>query len=355
MSTKELKKSIKRKSTRREFITKTAVAGAAVALPTLYVHRAKAGPKVKWKGVAHHRIGGHYQVWQWMEKNIPEVTDGEVEIEITTAPELGLGGTEMLRVLRAGLVDIADVNASYVAGDFPLIEATDLSGVYNSPEQQQECSEAWLKHVVEPREDIMGGKVLTNFYWNASFLYSKFPVNNLDDVKGHKPRVYSANLAQWIKALGGEPVQMVFSEVYSAIQRGVIDAIVTGPDQVKGLSMWEICPHMTDVGTSGAVGYIVTSKRSWAKLSDKARQGIVAAIPEMKKVAWDGGYWNNRTGVELAKQKGMTVTIPGKPEWQPTFQKLTNEVILPWWFKRVGAEGRAAFKKHIAPITGHND
>jgi TRAP-type C4-dicarboxylate transport system substrate-binding protein len=318
-----------------------------------FIGEASAQDKVKWRGVAHHRVGGHYNVWLWLEKRLPELTKGEVSLEILTVPELGLGGTEMLRVLRAGLVDIGDVNGSYVAGDWPIIEGTDLSGVATTPELQQAVADAWLKNVVQPREDIMGGKVLTNFYWNATFLFSKYPVNSLADIKGHKVRVFSANMAQWINALGGEPVQIVFAEVYSALQRGVIDSLVTGPDQVKGLSMWEVAPHMTAIGTTGAIGYIVVSRKSWDRLSEGARQGILAAVPEMQKVAWDGGYQNNEEGVALAKQKGMTLTIPAKPEWEPTFKKITSEVILPWWFERVGKEGKEAFKKHISPVTGH--
>ena len=124
----------------------------------------------------------------------------------------------------------------------------------------------------------------------------------------------------------------------------MIDSLITGPDQVKGLSMWEVAPHMTAVGTAGAVGYVVASRRSWDRLSEKARKAILAAVPEMKKVAWDGGYENNQVGVALAKEKGMTVTIPAKPEWAPTFKQLTGEVIMPWWLERVGDEGREAFK-----------
>ena len=336
------------------------VAGfAAILLSSLggertgLVSEASAQEPVKWRGVAAHRIGAHYNVWLWMEKRLPEITNGEVSVEVLTLAEVGLGGTEILRVLRAGLVDVADVNASYVAGDFPLIEATDLAGVTTSPEQQEEVAEAWLQNVVAPREDIMGGKVLTSFYWNASFLYSQYPMDTLEGIKGHKVRVYSPGLAQWVNALGGEPVNMVMNEVYSALQRGVIDSLITGPDQVKGLSMWEVAPHMTAIGTAGAVGYIVASRRSWDRLSDNARDALLAAGPEMKKVAWDGGYENNEVGVALAREKGMTVTIPAKPEWAPTFKQLTGEVIIPWWLERVGDEGREAFKTHISPITGH--
>ena len=317
-----------------------------------FAGEAAAAEPVKWRGVATHRIGAHYKLWQWMEQEIPKATNGEVTLEILTLPEVGLSGTEVLRVLRAGLVDVADVTASYVAGDFPLIEATDLAGVTTSPEQQQEVAEAWLQNVVLKNERMMGGKVLSNFYWNASYLYTNYPMNSITDIKGHKVRVYSPGLAQWIKALGGEPLNMTWGEVYGSLQRGVMDSLVTGPDQVKGISMWEIAPHMTSIGTAGAVGYIVASQRSWDRLSPAAQKGLISILPAMQKVAWDTGYENNSVGVNLAKEKGMTVTIPAKAEWDPLFKKLTKEVILPWWFDRVGPEGKEAFKTHIAPITG---
>ena len=88
------------------------------------VPEASAQDKVKWRGVAAHRVGAHYNLWRWLEKRLPEITDGEVSLETLTYGEIGIGGTEMLRIMRAGLIDIADVTSSYVAGDFPLIEAT---------------------------------------------------------------------------------------------------------------------------------------------------------------------------------------------------------------------------------------
>lgn len=323
--------------------------GGGVSLVT----EAVAAEKVTWTGVTSSRMGGHWQLWEWMEKRIPEITNGEVEMEITSYGELGIGGTEMLRILRAGLVDIVDVNGGYVAGDWPVIEATELHGVTKSPEQLEAVYNAWMKNVVQPREDIMGGMVLASYYWNNTFCFTKFPVNSLEDIKGRRLRVNSANLAQYISALGGEPLQIPGIEIYNALQKGIAEGACMGPDTVAGFKMWEICPYMTDLGLSGSGGYIVVSRRSWEKLSENAREAILAAAPEMHKVAWAGGHWNNVNGVALAREKGMTLTVPAKPEWIPEFERISAEVILPWWFERAGAEGKEAFKMHIAPITGH--
>jgi TRAP-type C4-dicarboxylate transport system substrate-binding protein len=308
--------------------------------------------QIKWKAVANHRIGAQWKKWLWLEQELPKRTNGRLSIEVFTLGEIGLGGPEMLRVMRAGLVDIAEMSAGYVSGDFPLIEGTDLPGLVKSPMHQKQLVDSWLKNVVSQREDVMGGKVLASFFWNSSFLFSKYPVDSLDDIKGHKVRVNSPANAQWIKALGGEPLNMPMQEVYSALQRGVVDSLVTGPDQVKGISMWEVAPNMTALALPGGVAYIVVSKRSWDKLPADIREVFEKLGPELNELGWELGFENDRTGIDLAKEKGMKVTIPEKAEWQPTFEKIATETVLPWWIGRVGAPGRAAFNEHLAPIAG---
>ena len=50
------------------------------------VPEASAQDKVKWRGVAAHRVGAHYNLWRWLEKRLPEITDGEVSLEATPPP-----------------------------------------------------------------------------------------------------------------------------------------------------------------------------------------------------------------------------------------------------------------------------
>ncbi len=337
---------------RRSFMGAVAASGVGTVLPGL-AKAQSSNDTIRWRGVAGHRIGAQFKKWQWLQSELPKRTNGRLTLEVVTLQEIGLTGTEILRVLKGGLVDLAEMTNGYVAGDFPMIEAPELPGVSKSPDQQKKLTIAWTKGVVAPREDIMGGKVLASFYWNSSFLYTNYPVEKPEDVKGHKVRVFSPSQAQFISALGGEPLNMPMQQVYEALQRKVIDSLVTGPDQVKGLSMWEVAPNMSAFGTPGANGYVVASARSLSKLPPEIRKVVDEIAPELEELAWNLGGENDKDGVELARQKGMKLTIPAKKEWEPVFDKLAKDVIIPGWVKKVGEPGREAFNKNLGPILGY--
>ena len=86
------------------------------------------------KGVSNSRPQVQFKMWEWMETELPKRTNGRVNLEVTSLPELGLTGFELVRVMKAGLVDMADVLPTYVSGDVPLIEGVDLPGFFSLEE-----------------------------------------------------------------------------------------------------------------------------------------------------------------------------------------------------------------------------
>ena len=313
---------------------------------------AMAAETIAWKGVTNHRKGAAYKKWLWLQEELPKRTGGRLHLQVLTYEELGLTGTETLRTMKTGLIDIAEVQTGYVASDFPLIEATGLPGVPATYEMARKLYDAWAEHVVGPREDIMGGKVLSTFAWNSTYLWTKFPLNSLDDLKGKKIRVFSPAMAAYIKGLGAEPLSMPIAEVYGALQRGLMDGLCTGPDQVKAMSMWEVAVQGSDIGLAPSGSYITVSRKSWDNLPADIRKVLEDMAPELTDLGWALGEENNRVGVELGKKNGMKFIIPSKESWRPTLAKISKNEIIPWWIGRAGEEGKEAFNKYLAPITG---
>lgn len=338
----------------KKFFAKGAVLSLALGLgiATTGADTAFAQDTTTWKAVTLHRNGESYKKWLWFKEEAEKRTDGRLQVEIVTFPEIGLTGTDILRVMQSGLISIAEVSTGYVSGDFPLIEGTDLPGLVSGMEQSREIYDAWFDGVVKENEEAMGGFVYSTFVWSSIYLFTQDPVETTDDLAGKKIRVFAPAQAKYIEELGGEPLSMPISEVYSALQRGVMDGMITGTDQITAMSAWEITPYVTDIGIAPLGAYIVISQKAWDDLPEDIQQILLDMQNEFTDVGWATGEANNEIGFTNGRKNGMTINVPADPQLQEQLLKVSSEVIVPWWFERVGAAGKAKFDEIIAPIVG---
>ncbi len=351
---KEIKNEIAKvaKPGRRAFLGTAGAVTLAAGFPM--IGHAKAKPEITWKAVLQHRNGAQYKKWLWLEEELPKRTNGRMALELTTIPELGLTGTEMLRVMKTGLIDVAEVLTGYVAGDFPTMEATDLPGLVSSAEQSRKIYDAWTEKLVTKREDLMGGRAIATFSYGTMPVFTKFQVNSLADFRGKKIRVFSPAQARYVTALGAEPISMPISDVYSALQRGLMDGLITGFEWVEGMKMWEIAAHVSDINIAPLGCYIVASRKGWSRLPADLQKVVTEIAPELTDRGWAMGQENVDNGLAAARKHNMTIKVPGPTEWQSTLTKISQENIVPWWAQRAGKQGKEAFNNIIAPIVGFN-
>ena len=74
--------------------------------------------------------------------------------------------------------------------------------------------------------------------------FSKKPVRKPEDFKGLKTRVHSVALASLVAGLGGEPLTIAFAEVYTALERGTLDAAISGTKPGYGLRWYEVSKYL---------------------------------------------------------------------------------------------------------------
>lgn len=335
--------------TRKTFIT-CAAAIVALAAGSFSAPPAAAQEAVQWKAVTLHRNGESYKKWLWFQEEAAKRTDGRLQVEILTFPEVGLTGTDVLRVIESGLISIAEVSTGYVSGDFPLIEGTDLPGLVQGLEESRKVYDAWFENAVLPNSEAMGGMVYSTFVWGSIHLFTSNPIETAGDFRGRKIRVFAPAQARLIENLGAEPVSMPISEVYSALQRGVIDGMITGPDQINPMAAWEVTPHITDIGIAPLGAYIVISQKAWDDLPEDIQQVLLDMRDEFTDVGWSTGKDNDELGLSIGRENGMTINIPASETLQEELTAVSAEAIVPWWKQRVGDEGAQLFDEVLMPI-----
>jgi len=146
-------------------------------------------------------------------------------------------------------------------------------------------------------------------YWFNGFkeFTANKPLRKLDDFKGLKIRIQSSKVIEGeIKALGAIPQVMAFSEVYTALQQGVVDGEENTPSNKYTQKMHEVQKHMT-MSDHGVVMYaVVVNKKFWDGLPPDIRKSLDEAMAESTKYVWQIARQENEDA--LAKIKAAKTT-----------------------------------------------
>lgn len=323
---------------------------SAVALLVAGVSGALAQPAT-WKVVGLNRATPQFKPFEWFAQELEKRSKGQVRTDLLSIPELGLTGFELVRVIKAGLVDAADMLPTYVAGDVPIIEAVDLPGLYPNLDTAIKAHEKFIP-AFQKYQDKMGGIVLGIYLWPHQVIWSRKPIRSLDDMKGMKVRVYGTAQTEYLKALGAVPVSVAFAEVYTALERGTVDAAITGTYSGYALKWYEVSKYMVEMNLGPVTGLLIVSKRSWDKASPELQATLRQMGKEFTVQGVEVGRRTTQQGIDDSKKKGIEFIDPGKAVLAGA-NKVVGSTVIPGWVKRAGGDpAKALFNEYVAPFSG---
>lgn len=108
---------------------------------TTAVEAAEAEFQLKFVGIS--RAVDTWPYWEKWAQTVAERTNGRVEVELVSLPELGFSGVELIRLIKTGIVDIAEIYGGYVAGELPLLEILEMPGIFPDSETAKQAILAW--------------------------------------------------------------------------------------------------------------------------------------------------------------------------------------------------------------------
>ncbi len=234
-------------------------------------------------------------------------TKGRVKVEIYPNSQL-YKDREELEALQLGAVQMLAPSVSKFG---PLgvrkFEVFDLPYMFADERSLEQVVDgpvgAGLFKLLEPK-----GIVGLAYWFNGfkEFTANK-PLRKLDDFKGMKIRIQSSKILEGeIKALGAIPQVMAFSEVYTALQQGVVDGEENTPSNKYTQKMHEVQKHMT-LSDHGVVMYaVIVNKKFWDGLPADIRKSLSEAMRDSTQYVWDIAKKENDDA--LAKIKAAKTT-----------------------------------------------
>jgi C4-dicarboxylate-binding protein DctP len=191
-------------------------------------------------------------------------------------------------------------------------------------------------------------------FWDNGFkeMTSNKPIRTVADLKGQKLRIQSSKvLDAQMRALGVNPQVLAFSEVYQAMQTGVVDGGENTPSNVYTQKMHEVQKYLA-VTDHGYIGYaVITNKKFWDSLPADIRTALEGAMKEATRYANDIAQKENDAALEGIRKAGKTevyaLTPAEKAQWRKALLPVQKEMEA-----RIGKDLIAAFNKEASAVEG---
>lgn len=319
------------RTTRRAFlVAAAALAVVASALPTLSRAQAQAPIIIKFSHVVAPdtpKGNGALKFKQLAE----ERTKGRVKIEVYPNSQL-YKDKEELEALQLGSVQMLAPSLSKFG---PLgvkeFEVFDLPFIFKDSAAFRAVTEGPVGAGLFKKLESKGIHGLA--YWDNGFevMSANRPLIHVADFKGLKMRIQSSKvLDAQMRALGAIPQVMAFSELYQALQSGVVDGTEGTPSNFDTQKLYEVQKHIT-VSNHGHLAYaVVVNKKFWDGLPDDIRTILVGCLKDASTYANAIAATENAAALEKIKASGKTAvytpTAAEINEWKKALMPVHKEM-----------------------------
>ncbi|PSM52201.1 TRAP transporter, substrate binding protein, DctP family [Campylobacter blaseri] len=217
----------------------------------------------------------------YFAKRVEELTDGKIEVHIFPNSQLYTDAAVM-KALKMNNVQMAVPSFSKFTRIVPQMQLFDLPFLFRDTEHLHKVIDGEVGQILKDMVNKKGFIALD--FWDNGFKQfssSKKGIIKPDDLIGQKVRIMSSKvLEEQMKILGATPQVLPFSEVYSALQQGVVDGAENPLANFYTEKFYEAQSDLT-MSNHGYLGYLViVSEKFWKKLPKDLQEKVTQAMKE---------------------------------------------------------------------------
>ena len=299
-------------------------------------------------------------VEKYWAPNLEARTNGQLTLEVVSFPELGVAGPDTLELVSNGTLDMAEIYGGYVSHQLPLLELQLLTSLYPDQETMFNSVAGMLPRVEEAVQGATGGGLTINHNWNSgndTYIFADKPLQTVDDFDGLSIRSFSSTMSDWLGGMGAEAQFVAFAEVYTALERGIIDAAVTGPDAAFGQRWYEVVAYMNGPLTSFLATHNVVNADVWESISADLQQILVEEGAKAELEASRLASVQNLEPVRKNIEAGLEVVEFPPEVKERSFDVALIQHVIPGWLHRLdypneGDQAVEVFNEHVGPFVG---
>lgn len=319
--------------TRRDFVL---AAGAALAAPAIATSRSRSAAAATTLTLAHGAAPGNPRALasESFARLVKEKTGGNVVVNIAGSEQLG-NDVAMLTSLRTGALDLTANSQGAASGLVPELAALGLPFLFEDSAAAYEVVDGDVGKQIAKRFEPLNIMLLG--WWDNGIRHvtnSKRPIVKPDDLKGLKIRTPADPMTIDIfRALGAGTEQIAFSELYVALQQGVVDGQENPLANIASSKLFEVNPLISLTAHKWESTPFLMSKIGWAKLKEDGRKAVTEAAAEAG--AQQRQMMQEAAARHLSEFQANPNVKVNEVD-RPAFQAATEPVIEAWKKKPFG-------------------
>jgi C4-dicarboxylate-binding protein DctP len=242
--------------------------------------------------------------------DVKSETGGKVDVQVFGSEQLFKAGQNHAAVAR-GQVEAAAILGFQWGGTIPEMNVMSIPYLMTHVEQLQKFPKSEAARLLETKMEEKGVKPIA---WmvdanDGIFTSAKAPLVAPKDFQGIKIRGLNKLFDSGLVAMGASPAAMPGSEVYQALQSGVIDAGFTGVQAAYSRRFYEVQKFGAASSIITAYSNLVVNPEWWAKLPDDAKKTILGAAHKAETTLLPKADGIPAAWIQQLRDKGMTVTV----------------------------------------------
>ena len=307
-----------------------------------------AAQNIKWTVGWTNANGSSYaETIKTVPARIEAATKGRLKIELY---DTLVAGAEQPAAVRDGRLDGSFAVSPWLSAEAPLVNFGHLPGlltdvaVYHKmldPLLREETAKVWATKYKAVQ--------LATGVFEDQCIISKVPLHTVADFAGKKVRVHNTEAAALMSKIGAVPTPVPFGEITPALQRGIVDIVMTSVGTANGFGFPTVAKHLSiwRIGTVVPWSFVV-NQAVWDKLPADLKPVVQSEFRKIEDEHFARHAAFSKDSIERLAKAGMTVYVAPPEELAKMFAPANVNAVFENWYslnEKAGTDGRALVKK----------
>lgn len=266
-----------------------------------------------------------------LAERVSEKTDGQFTIDVFPAGQLG-SEKDLLDSVCSGVIDMAYVGPGELGKRYSPVSVFDAPFIFEGYKHGQKVVNGKLgKEILKDMQEKTGVKALVSVYYGSRKLTMNSPIKTPEDLEGKKVRAPDMPLpVATVRGMGAEPTPMAFSEVYLALQQGVVDGQENPIPTIYSQKFYEVQDYIIMTNHTVCFTPMIIAESTFNDLPPEYQEILEETAEEVMHIVNEATLKYEKEKLAEMKEAGIKVIEPDLEAFKESSKKIVEEFEDQW-------------------------